>query len=589
LIGYIRGMLLPQETPIDAHHQVRHELPSEQGDRHMLGIEALLDILASARVRYIFGNPGSTELPLSDVLARDARFQYIFGLHELPATAMADGYAMASGQVGVVCVHIACGLGNAMGMLYNAHRAGTPLLLLAGQQDRRLRWGEPVLEGDLVGVARPWTKWAVEVQRVEDVPLVVRRAVQTALTPPTGPVFLSLPVDVQLENLEQPDLTRPCIPDRRVRPPLGAVRQAAEILSQARNPAILAGSRVTEADAVAELVALAEQLGAPVLSESTTSHGRLPMPADHPLYAGPLPLWSPDIRQRLADYDVILAVGLNVLRLYIYREPACPIPEHVRLIQLDANPWELGKNYAVEVGLLGDPQAGLAELSQHIAKIYPADQAQAAVRRREAHAAQRASERESLLATIKAQRDQRPMTSLTFMGALARVLPPNTAVVEEAVTTHRNVLERLGVLRDPSGHFAQRGWALGWGLGCAIGVKLAWPERPVVALVGDGAALYGIQALWTAAHHHIPVTFVIANNAQYKVLKDSGNVMALPQMALKNYLAMDLVEPEVDFVGLARSFGVEAQRVTEPDELSERVGEALYRTKPLLLEVVIER
>jgi benzoylformate decarboxylase len=231
----------------------------------------------------------------------------------------------------------------------------------------------------------------------------------------------------------------------------------------------------------------------------------------------------------------------------------------------------------------------LAELSQHIAKIYPPDQAQAAARRREAHAAQRASERESLLATIEAQRDQRPMTPLTFMGALAHVLPPNTAIVEEAVTTHRNVLERLGVLHDPSGHFAQRGWALGWGLGCAIGVKLAWPERPVVALVGDGAALYGIQALWTAAHHRIPVTFVIANNAQYKILKDSGNVMALPQMALKNYLAMDLVEPEVDFVGLARSFGVEAQRVTEPDELSERVGEALYRTKPLLLDVAIER
>jgi benzoylformate decarboxylase len=175
------------------------------------------------------------------------------------------------------------------------------------------------------------------------------------------------------------------------------------------------------------------------------------------------------------------------------------------------------------------------------------------------------------------------------MGALCRVLPPNGAVVEEAVTTHHNLLERLGVLRDPSGHFAHRGWALGWGLGCAVGVKLAWPDRPVVALLGDGAALYGIQGLWTAAHHRIPVTFLIANNAQYRILKIGGDVMQLPQMAEKKYLGLDLVEPEVDFVGLARSFGVTAHRVTEPDELSERVRDALNRTEPILLDVPIER
>ncbi len=555
----------------------------------MLGIEAFLEILAAAHVRYIFGNPGTTELPLNDALVKDSRFQYIFGLQEVPLTAMADGYAMASGELGVVCVHSCCGLGNAMGMLYNAYCEGTPLLILAGQQDRRLRLGEPVVEGDTVSVARPWTKWSVEVQRVEDVPTAVRRAVQVALTPPTGPVFLSLPVDVQLESADGLDLTPPHIPDRRVRPPLDALHKVAEILAQARNPAILAGSRVTEAGAVAELVMLAEQLGAPVLTESTTSHGRLPMPADHPLYAGILPFWAPDVRQRLADFDTIFVVGMNLLRLYIYREPACPIPEHIRLIHLDADPWELGKNYPVEVGLLGDPKAGLAELAQRVSEIGPAEQVRAAAQRREEYAAQRAAEREVLLAEMNAQRDQRPMTPLTFMGALSRVLPPNAAVVEEAITTHNNLLERLGVLRDPSGRFAHRGWTLGWGLGCAIGVKLAWPDRPVVALLGDGSALYGIQGLWTAAHHHIPVTFVIANNAQYKILKVCGDVMSLPQMVQKNYLGVDLVEPEVDFVSLARSFGVEAHRVTEPDELSERICDSLSQTEPILLDVPIER
>jgi benzoylformate decarboxylase len=553
------------------------------------GIEALLEILAAAGVTHIFGNPGSTELPLNDALVEDPRFRYILGLHELPLTAMGDGYAMASGKLGVVCVHISCGLGNAMGMLYNAYCAGTPLLLLAGQQDRRLRFGEPVLAGDMVAVTQSWTKWSVEVQRIEDLGVAARRAVQTALTPPTGPVFLSVPLDIQLETADGLELAAPHIPDRRIRPPLGALHRAAEMLTAARNPAVLAGSRVTEADAVPELVALAEQLGAPVLAEQTSSHGRLPMPADHPLYRGILPLWAPDVRDRLAGFDVVLAVGLDLLRLYLYLEPARPIPEGVRLIHLDADPWELGKNYPVEIGLLADPKAGLAELVQHLSHSRTEDQTTTAAKRFETYVRQRQSERKALLAEIDAQWDQRPMTSQVFMAAVGRALSPSAAVVDEAVTTSNAMLERLGVLEDPSGHFGHRGWALGWGLGCALGVKLAWPDRPVLALLGDGAALYGIQGLWTAAHHHIPATFVIANNTQYKILKDAAKVIQLPQMRKGNYLGMDLVGPEVDFVGLARSFGVEAHRVADPEELSDRVREALSRTEPILLDVAIER
>ncbi|HKD35423.1 MAG TPA: thiamine pyrophosphate-binding protein [Pirellulales bacterium] len=161
------------------------------------GANAILEMLATAGVRYLFGNPGTTELPLMDALAADERFDFILGLQEVPVMGMADGYAMASGRLGVVNLHICAGLGNAMGMLYNAWREGTPLLVTAGQQDRRLRFEEPILWGDMVGVVRPWTKWAAEVERVEDLPAALRRAMQAALTPPTGPVFLSLPMDVQ--------------------------------------------------------------------------------------------------------------------------------------------------------------------------------------------------------------------------------------------------------------------------------------------------------------------------------------------------------------------------------------------------------
>ncbi len=200
----------------------------------MTGIEAFLEILNRVGVRHIFGNPGTTELPLNDALADDPRFTYIFGLHEIPVVAMADGFAMASGGPAVANVHVTCGLGNAMGMLYNAHIEGTPLILTAGQQDRRLRLEEPVIEGDTVSVARTWTKWAYEVGRVEDIPVALRRAIQTALTPPTGPVFLSIPVDIQGESAEGLDLSPPHVPDRRVRPPVEGLRRAAELLTGAR-------------------------------------------------------------------------------------------------------------------------------------------------------------------------------------------------------------------------------------------------------------------------------------------------------------------------------------------------------------------
>src|ERR1700683_2133202 len=203
----------------------------------MSACEAMLQLLADAGVKYLFGNPGTTELPLSDALVDHPRIKYILGLQEVPVVAMADGFAQASRTPGVVNVHISCGLGNGMGMLYNAYRSGTPLILTAGQQDRRLKFEEPILWSDMVSVAKPWTKWAVEVERAADLPLAIRRAVQTALMPPTGPVFLSIPLDVQRE-VEEFDLTAARAINPQVRPPVEELKRAAEILAKAKNPGI---------------------------------------------------------------------------------------------------------------------------------------------------------------------------------------------------------------------------------------------------------------------------------------------------------------------------------------------------------------
>jgi benzoylformate decarboxylase len=556
------------------------------------GIDAFLHMLG---VPYIFGNPGTTELPLNDALAAGHHnVKYILGLQEVPVVAMADGYAMASRNLGVVNLHICCGLGNAMGMLYNAYREGTPLLVTAGQQDRRLRFEEPILWGRMVDVARPWTKLAIEVERVEDLVSAARRAIQAALTPPRGPVFLSLPVDVQmaviedhLENIDEP--LQFGLPRYDIRPSLPALKEAADLLRGARNAAILAGSRVQEAGAVNDLVRLAERLGIPVISESGTTHGRLAFPCDHPLYAQGLPLWAPEIYERLKEYDVLLVVGMDLLRNYVYHEPARAIPESIRLIHLDEDPYQLGKNYRLEIGLVGETKTGIRELDSVLAQQMTNEQNDAARARINRYAAEHETARAAAKQEALAQRDQRPLAPAAFMEAIARVLPKNVAVVEEAVTTTNTMLERLGAIKDPSGYFGHRGWALGWGLGVSIGVKLAWPNRPVLAILGEGAAMYGIQGLWTAAHYRIPVTFVIANNAQYQILKIGAAGLQLPQSLTGKFLGMDMLDPEIDMVALAKSLGVEAIRVSEPDELSAAVEASLAGDKPRLIDVPISR
>lgn len=550
---------------------------------------ALLDRLSEFGIRHIFGNPGTTELPLLDALAGDDRFQYILGLQEVPVMAMADGYAMASQSLGVVNLHISCGLGNAMGMLYNAYREGTPLLVTAGQQDRRLKFEEPILWGDMVAVAKPWTKWAAELNLGEDLPSALRRAVQTALTPPTGPVFLSIPIDIQMESAERLDTAPISLPDFHTRPPRQAITKAAELLAAAKHPVILAGSRITEADAVDELVAVAELLGAPVISEASTTHGRLPFPCDHPLYGQCLPLWSPQVRQRLNEFDFLLAAGIDLLRQYMHHEPARPIPEHIQLVQIDEDPWKLGKNYPLAAGIIGHAKIALAELAAEIRQVQTKEQAAAAQERAAQHANVYHKARLQLQTKISQQIVQQPMAPLSFMSAIAEALPNDVAVIEEAVTTTHTTLERLGALKNTSGYFGHRGWALGWGLGCAIGVQLAWPDRPVLAILGEGSAMYGIQGLWSAARYRLPVTFVVANNSQYQILKAGAQGLSLPQAMAGNYLGMDLIEPEIDFPALARSLGITAHRVDRADELTQRVKESLLGDEPVLLDVAIAR
>ncbi len=282
-------------------------------------------------------------------------------------------------------------------------------------------------------------------------------------------------------------------------------------------------------------------------------------------------------------------MGIDLFRQYLYHAPNEPLPREAKVVHLDEEPVKLGQNYAVEVGVWSSLRVGLQELEAQLTAKMNAASHHAAQQRMAQHAACHAQKRQELVQSIEQQRSQRPLSPLALMGTLARVLPDNVAVVEEAVTTTNMLFERLGALKNTSGYFGHRGWTLGWGLGCAIGVQLAWPQRPVLAMLGEGAAMYGVQGLWSAAHYNIPVTFVICNNAQYGILKIGSRGMQLPAAQSGNYESMDLAAPEIDFVSLARSLGMEAHRVSDPDELAERVQASLAGDRPQLFDVPITR
>jgi benzoylformate decarboxylase len=548
------------------------------------GKKAFLEILKQEGVEFLFGNPGTTELPLMDGLAGEERIRYILALQEAVAIAMADGYAQASGKLAIVNVHVSPGLGNAMGMLYDAYKAGSPLLVTAGQHDQSFTLTEPILWSDLPPVARPYVKWAHEIRRLPDLPRAVHRAAKVALTPPTGPVFLSLPVDV-LNAEAEIDLGEPTRVDPRIRGPREAVERAAELLARAKRPVIVAGDAVAHGDAHAELQEVAELCGAPVYSEGVASTCNFP--ASHPLYRGTLQRLAPGIRAILAQHDLLFSVGGDLFTLSLPSD-VDPMPPDLPIIHLDLDPWEIGKNYPAKVAILGDPKATLPDLADALrSRMNPSQRREGARRVAEARE-ERARSLETLRARAREESTRVPITPLALMQAVADSLPSDAVVVDETISSGAG-LRFLLKSEDPKSFFGLRGGGIGWGLPAAIGVKLAQPGRPVVALVGDGSAMYTNQSLWTAAHYELPVVFVILNNQGYRILKQ--RLYAIKGVAAQEdrYIGMDLERPAIDFVGLAASLGMPGERIEKAQEVGPALARVLARPGPSLIEVVLDK
>jgi len=547
------------------------------------GKRAFLEILKSEGVDTIFGNPGTTELPLMDALAVETGIRYVLGLQEAAVVAIADGYAQASGRLTVVNTHVTPGLGNALGMLYDAQKAASPILITAGQHDQSFSFTEPILWGDLPVVARPFVKWSSEVPRIEELPRAVRRAAKTAMALPTGPVFLSLPGNILQEEAEL-DLLQPTRIAPRIRPDRQAVEEAARLLAGSDHPVLIAGDAVAQSGAFAEMVQLAELLGAPVYTESVPS--RATFPATHPLFAGPIGRLAPLLNATLKEHDLMFSVGGDLFTLSLPSD-VDPMPAGLPLIHLDNDPWEIGKNYPAKVALFGDARETLREVIQLLIDDMPAARKSKAKQRLAETRAGIADKLAKLKAKAKKLEGTQPMQPLALLHAIGEALPPEAVVIDETLSSGTGLRQFLKS-DDPQSFYGLRGGGIGWGLPASIGIKLALPSRPVVALVGDGSAMYTIQALWTAANSKVPIIAVILNNSSYRILKQRAHNLRGYAAQTGSFVGMNLVDPPIDYVGLARAMGVEGLKAASIADVVTAITRGLKSATPLLIEAKLD-
>ena len=514
--------------------------------------EVVFDLFRSFRMTTIFGNPGSTELPMFRDFPAD--FRYVLGLQEMVAVGMADGYAQATRNAGLVNLHSATGLGHALGAIFTAYKNQTALVITAGQQARSILPFEPFLYSEKAPeFPRPYVKWSCEPARAEDVPAAIARAYYTAMQPPRGPTFVSIPVD---------DWDRFCEPiaprwvSAEVRGDAGLLRKVAEALSAADRPAFVVGAPVARDDAWDEVIALAERHRARVWAAPNS--GRNSFPEDHPLFAGFLAADREKIVASLRGHDLILVLGAPVFTYHV--EGFGPhIPEGASLYQLVDDP-AVAAWAPVGLAVVTSLKSGLRDLLEG-----PDPKPRAAP---PARAPRPAVSGPGLTDTYLTQQ-------------VAALRPKGSIIVEEAPSSRTAMRDYLPIV-DRDGFYTCASGGLGHGLPAAIGIALARPREKVIALLGDGSSMYAIQGLWSAAQLALGITFVIIKNQRYEALLEFGR-----HFGLQRTIGTSL--PDIDFCALAQGQGVKAIAVDRRDALDDALRSAFaIIMEPNLVEVAVD-
>jgi benzoylformate decarboxylase len=544
------------------------------------GRSAFLALLKDEGITHLFGNPGTTELPIMHALKDHPDLTYVMAMQESLVVAIADGFSRASGRLVACNVHVAPGLGNAMGSLYNAQFTGTPMILTAGQQEQGHGLMEPLLYGPLVRMAEPLVKWAVEVTRLEDLPRIVRRAAKIATTPPTGPVFISLPGDI-LNSEAGIELGRSTRVDTRVKPSDEALEVLVARILKSQRPVIIAGDEIVKSDALQEAASLAATLGCAAYQQSAPYGAHFL--SESPSFMGALTRSQTQVREVLSPYDLLIVLGADPLRMSVHSETE-PLPEGMSIVQIGLVEWDLAKNYGAEIALKADVKETLRAL---VPALKSAGGAALEARAKQGISALApknwTARRAALVEQISKARDSSPIDPDYLALQVVEAMPDNAILVDEGLTSSRQMLA-LRPHRDRFGYHALASGGIGWGLPASVGVSLANPDRPVVCYSGDGSAMYSIQALWTAAHHKLPLTVVIVNNGGYRIIKQR----LLAFHGDDHYVGMDFADPPLDFTGMAKSLGLEAMRITDAKDLKSTLASAFRRPGAKLIEVVVD-
>ncbi len=548
----------------------------------MRGSIALMEMLRAEGVKYIFGNPGTSEAPMLDAMEGYPDFEYVLAVQESVAIGMADSYARATGDPAFVSLHIDNGLSNSFALLIDSYYTGTPLVVTAGNKDvRKLTEGR----SDLSEMAQPYSKWSAEITHPEQYPSAIRRAFNEAASPPTGPVFLSLSAN-SLDDEADVDI----FPSKRFSKSPNAdpkdIEDAVALLASAENPIMLVGDRVMETGGTAAAVRVAEQLGASVYGYLST---QVNFPTGHPQFMGPMAVRHAASVETLNNADVVLAAGCPVFSEFFYKGDTVLSPE-TKLVHIDINADEIGKSEPTDVGVFASPGAALGQIADALESEMTGSQIEAARGRAEAVAAKTRAANDEFRRLAASGGSRRPMSPESAMLALADALPDDVAMYDDSVST-RAALHAAVKFNEPGDVFSARGNSIGWGPGAGLGLKLANPDRPVVAVCGDGSAMMSLQGLWTAVNSDIPTVFVICNNAMYRILKLNMNIYKIEIQGRPDdqskYMVMDFPVP-FDFAALGKAFGMHGVRIEDPAEIGPELNKAIDMYAPAVLDVVMD-
>lgn len=546
----------------------------------MSGAKAFWTMLQEEGVDCVFGVCGITNVPLLHALEDMPGIKFIHAAHESVAMGMADGYYRATGKIGVVVVHNSGGLSNAMANLQNAYSSGSAVLVVAGQSDAPLSWNERLFDADCRPMVSQVTKAAWMLTEASDIGVAVNRALKEALTPSTRPVFLSLSTRAQSQMVGYeywPSSGRQVAVD--IAPSTASLTAAAALLAGAEKPVIFAGRNVADFDAVAELVSLAETLAAPVY---TGSEEKLIFPSSHPLYRGTAFQDSNAMRRLVSSADVLLTVGSELFR-YADLPDGPIVTADTKVIQIDLEIEALARQCPTELALLANPKLALAQLNTALKGKVPA----AAHASRMDHWVGEHNQRKSFVGSCLEDNWQAiPIRWGAAFKEIEAALPDGAVIVDELASFYGQ-LSKVMSLNEPGSYFAHCD-ALGWGMPATLGVALGNPEKSVVGLLGDGGALFCIQALWTAANYDIPAVFVIFNNSGYGCMRNifKGYAQAVgSDMNDADCQTYDIAA--LNYSELASQFGVEGRRVTDPTQIKPVLEEVIALKKPAVVELMI--